>query len=94
MEDSEGKEAADLEIVNETLPEQESNTNLSMIKNEPSEDNIVDVKVEQEKKDKIEEATEGKCSLKSALQIFDEIDAEIGTCYIPTKSALQLLAEI
>ena len=46
--------------------------------------------VEQE----IEEATEGKSSLKSALQLLDEIDDEKGKCYIPSKSALQLLAEI
>ena len=46
--------------------------------------------VEQE----IEEATEGKSSLKSALQLLDEIDGEKGKCYIPSKSALQLLAEI
>ena len=42
----------------------------------------------------IEEATEGKSSLKSALQLLDEIDDEISKCYIPSKSALQLLAEI
>ena len=46
--------------------------------------------VEQE----IEEATEGKSSLKSALQLLNEVDAEKGKCYIPSKSALQLLAEI
>ena len=40
------------------------------------------------------EATEGKSSLKSALQLLDEIDDEKGKCYIPSKSALQLLAEI
>ena len=41
------------------------------------------------------EETEGKTSiLKSALQLLDEIDAEIGKCFIPSKSALQLLAEI
>ena len=41
------------------------------------------------------EETEGKTSiLKSALQLLDEIDSEIGKCYIPSKSALQLLAEI
>ena len=38
--------------------------------------------------------TEGKTSLKSALQLLDEIDADIGKCYIPMKNALQLLAEI
>ena len=46
--------------------------------------------VEQE----IEEATEGKSSLKSALQLLDEIDDEKGKCFIPSKSAIQLLAEI
>ena len=30
----------------------------------------------------IEEATEGKSSLKSALQLLDEIDDEISKCYI------------
>ena len=39
---------------------------------------------------KIEEVNEGKCSLISALQLLEEIDS----CYIPSKSALQLLAEI
>ena len=39
---------------------------------------------------KIEEMNEGKCSLISALQLLDDIDS----CYIPSKSALQLLAEI
>ena len=39
---------------------------------------------------KIEEVNEGKCSLMSALQLLDDIDS----CYIPSKSALQLLAEI
>ena len=39
---------------------------------------------------KIEEVNEGKCSLTSALQLLDDIDS----CYIPSKSALQLLAEI
>ena len=49
-----------------------------------------DETVEQE----IEEATEGKSSLKSIIQLIDEIDDEKGKCCIPLKSALQLLAEL
>ena len=41
---------------------------------------------------KMEEVNEGKCSLISALQLLDDIDSCV--CYIPSKSALQLLAEI
>jgi hypothetical protein len=86
LEDNKTNEATgEIEDVAKTASEKDTQTPIKRKKTV----SFSDEDLEQE----IEEATQGKSSRKNALQLLDEID-EIGKCYIPSKSALQLLAEI
>jgi 3-oxoacyl-ACP reductase-like protein len=87
LEDNKTNEATgEIEDVAKTASEKDTQTPIKRKKTV----SFSDEDLEQE----IEEATQGKSSRKNALQLLDEIDDEIGKCYIPSKSALQLLAEI
>ena len=90
MEDDKTNAATEIiDDVPKTTPENGNEDSQSAIKRGSDvEQKQVEIKVIPDRK--IEEVNEGKCSLISALQLLEEIDS----CYIPSKSALQLLAEI
>ena len=90
MEDNKTNAATDIiDDVPKTTPENVDEDSQSAIKRGSDVDQK-QVEIKDIPDRKIEEMNEGKCSLISALQLLDDIDS----CYIPSKSALQLLAEI
>merc|ERR1711971_1527836 len=90
LEDNKSNAATDIiDDVPKTTPETVDEDSQSAIK-KGSDVEQKQVEIKNIPDRKIEEMNEGKCSLISALQLLEDIDS----CYIPTKSALQLLAEI
>merc|ERR1711971_1011235 len=90
LEDDKSNAATDIiDDLSKTTPENVDEDSQSAIK-KGSDVEQKQVEIKNIPDRKIEEMNEGKCSLISALQLLEDIDS----CYIPTKSALQLLAEI